>query len=200
LSGFYPALSYISSITNAQNAVIGFPFDHDFTVGEIVSFRVSPPYGMFEINNQQSVVIDKTLTTITTRINSTDYTPFRLLPYQIPIVNILVDTPSTGFAQIVFTANPFLNGEKVYLQNVQGSIAPVINNKVFLAMSVTSTTINIAVTSTGLAYTSGGNATIYPPSLFVVPPVCVPSSSGIIPDSIPRQTNLLDAFDNIPPP
>jgi hypothetical protein len=200
LSGFYPASRLIASITNAQNAVVGFFENHDFTIGEIVSFRVSPPFGMSEMNNQQSVVIAVTPTTITTNIDSLNYTPFHLIPFQIPISDVLVDTPSIGTTRIVFSSNPFVNGNELYIQNVQGTIANAINQRIFKGSNATSTTIDIPLNSNTLVYSGGGIATLYPLSVFTYPAMAVPSSSGVIPGAIPPQTNLLDAFDNIPPP
>jgi len=76
VSAFIPALAYISSISNEQNAVVGFIDDHTFTAGEYVSFRVSRPYGMFEINNQRGLVQSITDTTITVDIDTTNYNDF----------------------------------------------------------------------------------------------------------------------------
>lgn len=75
-SEYYPRFSYISGITNAVNAVITFTDDHDFTEGEIVSFRVSRPYGMSEINNRQGKVQSFTSDTITVDIDTSTWTPY----------------------------------------------------------------------------------------------------------------------------
>lgn len=88
---------------------------HDFTIGEVISFRISTPYGMVELNNQQSTVIDITPDTVTVPIDSREYTPF---------VNAGQDQAQ--------------------------------------------------------------------------PAMIVPSASGIIPNAIPAQTSLFDAFDHIP--
>lgn len=116
-SVFTPFFSFIEDISQAINAVITFTEPHSFTIGEIVSFRVSRASGMFEMNNQDALVIGLTSTTITVPINSTNY-------------------------------NAYVNAG-LYIQN---------------------------------------------------PAVCVPSSSGVIPNNIPPATNLQDAFDNVPNP
>lgn len=67
---FYPRMRYISDITNAQQAVVTCTEDHDFTVGEIVSFRVSPQNGMDQINNRQSKVISITSDTVTVDVET----------------------------------------------------------------------------------------------------------------------------------
>lgn len=74
----YPTLSYISNITNAKNAVVTFTESHDFTLGEIVSFRVTPDFGMFEINQRRARVTSKTDDTITVDLNTQHWTPFSL--------------------------------------------------------------------------------------------------------------------------
>ena len=71
-----PRRRFITDITNSQYATVTFSEDHDFVNWEIVSFRVSPPYGMFEINNLQSSVISHTSNTITVDIDTTFWTPF----------------------------------------------------------------------------------------------------------------------------
>lgn len=112
----YPQLAYITNITQAQNGVITFSADHEFTIGEIIGLRISPPFGMIQLNNKDVRVINKSPTTVT------------------------IDVDTLGF-------NPF----------------------------------------------------IYAGTSVQYPCVAVPSSSGIVPNSFPIQTNLVDAFDNLPP-
>jgi hypothetical protein len=71
-----PRRKFITAITNAQYAVLTFSEDHNYTDGEIVSFRVTPPFGMVEINNLQSEVLSHTNNTITVNIDSSFWTPF----------------------------------------------------------------------------------------------------------------------------
>jgi hypothetical protein len=75
-SVFTPFLSFIEDISQAINAVVTFTAPHSFIVGQLVSFRVSPASGMFEMNNQDALVIDTTSTTITVPINTTNYTAY----------------------------------------------------------------------------------------------------------------------------
>jgi len=72
----YPQLAYINAITNAQQAVVTFTDDHDFTLGEFVSFRVSPSFGMFQINQQKGRVLATSDTTITVDIDTTTWDAF----------------------------------------------------------------------------------------------------------------------------
>lgn len=73
---FYPQIAYINAITNAQKAVISFTDDHDFTIGEIVGFRVRPPFGMFQINNINGKVLSLTSTSITVDVDTTTWDAF----------------------------------------------------------------------------------------------------------------------------
>lgn len=76
LSTFTPFLMNIVGISQAQQATITFLTDHPFTVGEYVSFRVSKPYGMTQLNNQKGIVLSLTPTTITVNIDTSNMTPF----------------------------------------------------------------------------------------------------------------------------
>lgn len=111
----YPRYAQIDAITKALNAVVTFTDDHDFTDGEIVSFRVTKDFGMFEINNLRGRVLEHNDTMITVDIDTSTWTAF---------TTAMLDDPGT------------------------------------------------------------------------TPPVCVPSSSGIIPNQSVPQTSLEDAFDN----
>lgn len=73
---FVPRFRFIIAITNAQHAEITFSEDHDYSDGEIVSFRVTQPYGMVEINNLQSTVLSHTSNTIVVDIDTMFWTPF----------------------------------------------------------------------------------------------------------------------------
>lgn len=80
---FVPRFRYIIAITNAQHPVVTFSEDHDFIDYEIVSFRVTPAFGMFEINNLQSKVLSHTNNTITVDIDSQFWTAF-VYPATVP--------------------------------------------------------------------------------------------------------------------
>ncbi len=72
----YPQKAYINAITNAQHAVVTFTEDHDFTVGEILSFRVGRAFGTFQMNNQRGIVLTTTNDTVTVTIDSSDWDVF----------------------------------------------------------------------------------------------------------------------------
>lgn len=73
---FYPASSLIAGIALGVQTVTTFTAPHDFTPGEIISFRVSRQYGTVELNNQAVLVQSISALTVTVNINSTNYTPF----------------------------------------------------------------------------------------------------------------------------
>ncbi len=73
---FYPRYSYITGITLGVETVVQFDVDHDFTDGEIVSLRVSRPYGTVELNNVSARVLSHTDMTVTLELNSQNLTPF----------------------------------------------------------------------------------------------------------------------------
>lgn len=76
MSTFVPQFSLIASISQGQQTTVTFTDDCDFSDGEIVSFRVSKEYGMRELNNVQTRVIEHTSDSITVDIDSNNFTPF----------------------------------------------------------------------------------------------------------------------------
>ena len=77
---FFPSSSLIADITLGVQTVTTFTAPHDFTVGEIISFRVSRQYGTVDLNNQQALVQSISTFTITVNIDSRNYTPFVASP------------------------------------------------------------------------------------------------------------------------
>lgn len=73
---FVPKYFLIQSIDKGQNTVVTFTEDHDYSVGEYVSFRCGKPNKMVEINNQRGKVLEMTSDSITVDIDSTNYTDF----------------------------------------------------------------------------------------------------------------------------
>ncbi len=71
-----PRYQYLIALSLGQTTIATFSADHNFTVGEIVSFRVSPPYGTKEINEKSGKVLSITPDTITVDIDSINFTPF----------------------------------------------------------------------------------------------------------------------------
>jgi hypothetical protein len=73
---FIPNLQYITNITQASPAVVTFSSDHNFTVGEWISFRIPPPNGMIQLNNQKALIISITSTTVTIAVDSLQFYAF----------------------------------------------------------------------------------------------------------------------------
>lgn len=74
---FYPRRREVSAITNASPCVVTFSdADHDFTVGEYVSFRVTPDFGMVEIDHKRGLILAIGATDITVDIDTTTWTAF----------------------------------------------------------------------------------------------------------------------------
>ena len=73
---FYPAYSLISDITLGVQTTMTFTENHNFTPGEVVSFRVNQTNGTVELNNVETIVQSITSNTITFDVNSTFFTPF----------------------------------------------------------------------------------------------------------------------------
>lgn len=71
-----PAYALISDITRGQQTVITLEAAHSFSIGEIVSFRVSKPYGMVQLNNRQGLVRSIGDLSITVEIDSLGFDPF----------------------------------------------------------------------------------------------------------------------------
>lgn len=105
---FYPRYSEIQAITNATQALVTFTEDHDFTPGEIVSFRVGIAFGMDEINNKRAKVLFITDDTITIDIDTSTWTPFSLANLNQPGTSPPVCVPSSS-SVIPFQENPSVN-------------------------------------------------------------------------------------------
>lgn len=109
----YPVLDYIASITNAQTAVVTFEEAHDFTNGEIISFRVSQPYGMVEMNNRQGRVLARDTLTVTVDIDTTGFNAFTIPGDETTISNPAIAVPSaSGIVPGFYT--PFINLEDAF--------------------------------------------------------------------------------------
>lgn len=99
----YPRFSYITDITKAQHAVVTFTSNHDYTDGEIVSFRVSKEFGMYQINNQHARVLSHTDDTITVEIDTTGYDSF-IYPVSGEVTPPVVVPSSSGIIPGQYTA------------------------------------------------------------------------------------------------
>lgn len=105
---YYPVLVFIYSITNEVQALVTFMTVHDFTPGEIVSFRVGKQFGMFEINNKRGKVLIKTDTTIIVDIDTSTWNIFSLSNLNQPGTSPPCCVPSSS-GVVPFEENPIVN-------------------------------------------------------------------------------------------
>lgn len=96
LSVFTPFLTNITGITNAQNAVVTTVEDSPYSVGELISFRVSRPYGMTEINNLSGRVLNVSTNTFTVEIDTLGFTAFVFPPVGTVIVPAVAVPAGSG--------------------------------------------------------------------------------------------------------
>jgi hypothetical protein len=86
---FIPNLQFITNITNSAPAVVTFAGNHNFFLGEWISFRVPPPNGMIQLNNHKALIISTTPMTVTIAVDSLQFYPFIFVQDpQIPCVAV----------------------------------------------------------------------------------------------------------------
>jgi hypothetical protein len=107
---FYPRYSEIISITNDVQATVTFTEDHDFTPGEIVSFRIEKQFGMSELNNRHARVLFISSDSVVVNINTQFLTPFTLAQLNQPGTTPPVCIPSSS-SVIPFEENAQVNLE-----------------------------------------------------------------------------------------
>jgi len=99
-ANFVPNLQYISDITQSRPAIVTFTTNHNFKVGEWISFRIPPPNGMIQLNNQKSLIIALTEMTVTIAVDSLDFYAFIYVQDpQVPCVAVPAGSgipPGTG--------------------------------------------------------------------------------------------------------
>lgn len=97
---FVPNLQYILDITQSAPAIVTFTSKHNFKVGEWISFRIPPPNGMIQLNNQKALIISITETTVTIAVDSLDFYAFIYVQDpQVPCVAVPAGSgipPGTG--------------------------------------------------------------------------------------------------------
>ena len=71
-----PRKAFIEEITNALNATVTFIDEHDYSAGELISFRVSRPFGMSEINQKIARVLATGDNWVVIDIDTLGFTPF----------------------------------------------------------------------------------------------------------------------------
>ncbi len=113
-----PAMRIITSITNANYAVVTTTFDHGYVDGCIVRFDIPPALGMQQINQLFSPIVVTSPTTFVISINTTLFEPFAVpsgLSPQIDICGLCVpigEINSTLKASLINQLDP----RRYYLQ------------------------------------------------------------------------------------
>jgi len=101
---FYPGVRYITSITQAAQAVIEMSVAHGYAVGDKVKLKVPAEFGMIEANDKIVEVLAVTTTdvtnTITVDLNTTTYTAFAF-----PLTGVTL----TSYAQVIPLSGPVVN-------------------------------------------------------------------------------------------
>ncbi len=111
---FIPNLQYVEDITQASPTVVTFTTNHNFTLGEWISFRVPPPNGMIQLNNQKARIISLTSDTVTIAVDSLQFYPFIYVSNgQIPCVAVpagsgIVDGTATVTLEDAFDNRPLV--------------------------------------------------------------------------------------------
>lgn len=108
-SDYTPFALGIIGITNEIAAEVDFGMEHPYSPGEIVSFRVSKPYGMIELNNKQARVLAITDTTITVEIDTRTFNAFVYPPVGLVEVPALCVPAGSGVVPGLYT--PTMNLE-----------------------------------------------------------------------------------------
>lgn len=115
MSLFVPPLRYINNITNAQKCVITFTEEHFFKLGKIVTVKCSKPYGMIEINDISSRVIELSFDTITLEIDTLNFSAFIY--------------PAVGVVKVPAIVVPSGSGIKPSEYTPTVTLEPVFDNK-----------------------------------------------------------------------
>jgi hypothetical protein len=100
---FVPKYFLIQSVAKGRNTVVTFTADHDYSVGEYISFRCDQKNKMVEINQKRGKILEMTSDTITVDIDSTNYTDF-MFDLSVAILPIAVPAGSgVGIGEYVAT-------------------------------------------------------------------------------------------------
>lgn len=83
-----PAMRLISSITNANPALVTTTFAHDYVDGTIVRFNIPPATGMQQLNQMTSPILVTGATTFTIDVDTTQFAPFTVPVGLGPFINV----------------------------------------------------------------------------------------------------------------
>lgn len=154
---FQPSRFVISAISMGATTTITTTTTQNYVIGQLVRLLIPEQYGAFQLNNQSGYVVAIPSTTqVTLNIDSTRYDTFIPSPFVATITNITKSNPG-----VVTAVNAFVPGTYVVFDDVGGMTE--LNDRVEFVKSSNSTSFTINLdTSSYLAYTSGGTATLQP--------------------------------------
>lgn len=106
-SDYTPFVTNITAITQSQIATVTTAETVPYTAGELVSFRVSEPYGMIQMNNRVGRVLTVSTNTFTVEIDTSGFRPFVYPPVGTVAYPAVVVPSGSGVipAQYVPTVN-----------------------------------------------------------------------------------------------
>lgn len=110
---FYPRYAEINAITNALKPTVTFTADHNFTAGEIVSFRVGKLFVMYEINNKRAKVISITSNAIVIDLDTSTWGVFSISNLNDPGTSPPICVPSSS-GVVPFQEVPYVNIEDAF--------------------------------------------------------------------------------------
>lgn len=106
-SDYTPFVTNITNITNSQNAVVTVEDSSPYSLGEIVSFRVSRPYGMTEINNLSARIVGIAGNDVTVEIDTLGWNTFVYPPVGTVVIPALLVPAGSGIVPL--SAIPMTN-------------------------------------------------------------------------------------------
>lgn len=109
---FVPPLRFIISISLSPQCVVTFSEEHFFKIGEIITIKSSKPYGMTEINNLSSRIIDLSSDTVTLEIDTSNFTAFVYPP--VGVVQIVAVAVPSGSGIIPLEYTPTVTLQDVF--------------------------------------------------------------------------------------
>lgn len=95
-SDYTPFVLNIMDISRAQQAVVTTEENSPYSAGEIISFRVSAPYGMTEINNLSGRVLNVDANSFTVEIDTLGFSAFVYPPVGTVVVPAITVPVGSG--------------------------------------------------------------------------------------------------------
>jgi len=148
-----PDIRFITSITNANPAVITTSVPHGYSTGFnvriVFPFTSGNAFGMFQINGQTGVINVLTTTTFALSIDSSRYNTFTRGSSSITAIS------KASPCVVTVSSNNFAIGQVVTISGVSGMTQ--INGGTYTVSAISGNNVSLALNSSGFtAYVSGG--------------------------------------------